>query len=116
MGSGVNPGAPQTSPVLLFAKMLPGVIHVEFGSAGSPAEQPVEGNDDDRCNRNQYPPVHAGLSTEALFHLVGALASSNSEGKTISESGTIGESKLFSDAVKFEPLGLRLHRFTQKAG
>lgn len=98
MGSGVNSRAVQTAPILLFGKILAGVLHVNLGSPGSPAEQAVEGNNNDRCNRNQHPPVHADPSIEALLRLVtGALASSNFEAKTISKSGTIAESKIFSN-------------------
>jgi hypothetical protein len=106
MVGGVNRRAMQPAPILLCAKILAGVLHVNFGSSGSPAEQSVESNNNDRCNRNQHPPVHADPSTEALLRLAtGALASSNFGGKTIGKSSNIGESKIFSDPWIRTPLG-----------
>src|SRR5437867_10249796 len=50
--------------------MVSCVLDVDIGSPRRPAEQSVEGNDDDRCNRNQHPPVHADPSTNVAFRLI----------------------------------------------
>jgi len=44
--------------------------------------------------------VHADPSIEALFASSFAPASSNFQGKTISESGTIAQSKIFNQSLR----------------
>lgn len=61
---GVDGGAPQPAPILRGTKTVPGDVRVDSRVLGCPAEQPIQRNQDDRCNRNPKPPMHFDPPTE----------------------------------------------------
>lgn len=107
----IDAGAPQTSPILFRAKMLPVCLRVDTGIVRRPAEQRVKSHDNGRYNRNHHPPMHCAIRPLKVFSpfrraVRTAQASSKLRGKTISETGTIAYSQL---SKRLKPLRALFH-------